>query len=75
VDPASSPHFSTYSIDKKEVIPLVDQPSYKHDWIGLRELDERGGLKLEHCSGQHMDLGRKGECADLLVRQWIGWDR
>ena len=76
VDPADSPHFATYSpTNKSQLISLYDQPLYKEDWIGLRELNERGRLRFEHCPGAHMDLGGEGGCLDVLVREWIGWSR
>jgi palmitoyl-protein thioesterase len=53
---------------------MEDQPLYTHDWIGLRELDEKGGLKLEHCPGEHMDLDG-GDCGMRMVRDWVGWAR
>ncbi|KAK4686219.1 palmitoyl-protein thioesterase, partial [Tremellales sp. Uapishka_1] len=72
VSPALSAHFATYSPENKTLlIELKDQPLYKEDWIGLRALDEKGRLQLEHCPGEHMDLG--GGCADRIVKEWVGW--
>ena len=76
VSPAQSAHFATYSIENKTlVIPLEEQPLYIEDWIGLKTLDEKGGLKLEHCPGAHMDLGGKGGCGERLVMEWVGRGR
>lgn len=36
-----------------------DTEGYRGDWIGLRTLDERGGLVLESCPGEHMRLGEE----------------
>ena len=74
VDPAESPHFATRSLtNKTEIVPLYEQSLYREDWIGLKALDDKGGLRLERCPGEHMDLGGQGGCADLLIRKWIGW--
>lgn len=75
VSPAQSAHFATYAQGNKTlVVPMEDQPLYTHDWIGLRELDEKGGLELEHCPGEHMDLDG-GDCGMRMVRDWVGWAR
>ena len=41
---------------KKNVTDLKDRPIYKEDWIGLRELDEKGALVFESVEGGHMRL-------------------
>lgn len=51
---------------------MLDQRLYMEDWIGLRSLNERGGVRLEHCPGEHMDLG-SGDCGMRMVRDWLGW--
>ncbi|WWC70493.1 uncharacterized protein I206_104444 [Kwoniella pini CBS 10737] len=74
VSPAQSSQFSTYSSKNKTlIIPMKEQLMYKQDWIGLKKLNEKGGLKLEHCPGEHMDLGGKGGCGDQVVKDWVGW--
>ncbi|OXB40018.1 palmitoyl-protein thioesterase [Cryptococcus neoformans] len=74
VSPAQSSHFASYAPNNKsEIIPLHEQPLYKEDWIGLKDLDEKGGLRLEHCPGEHMDLGEKRGCGESMVRKWVGW--
>jgi palmitoyl-protein thioesterase len=74
VSPAQSAHFATYSPDNKTaIIPMHDQPMYKNDWIGLRSLDEKNGLQLESCPGEHMDLD-SGDCGMRMVRDWVGWE-
>jgi palmitoyl-protein thioesterase len=52
---------------------MKDQDMYKQDWIGLRGLDEKGGLTFESCPGEHMDLGG-GDCGMRMLRDWVGWD-
>ncbi|WVQ82426.1 hypothetical protein IAT38_004554 [Cryptococcus sp. DSM 104549] len=74
VSPAQSSHFATYSpTNKTEIIPLYQQPIYTEDWIGLRALDEQGGLRLEHCPGEHMDIGGEKGCGERMVKKWVGW--
>lgn len=59
-----SPHSSS-----KTIIPMRLQPLYQNDWIGLRELDERGAVVLETCEGEHMQMG---ECWEGLVKRFVG---
>jgi palmitoyl-protein thioesterase len=51
------------------IIPMRLQPLYTEDWIGLRELDERGAVVLETCEGEHMHLG---DCWERLVKTFTG---
>lgn len=74
VSPAQSSHFATNAPNNKtEIIPLHEQPLYKEDWIGLKGLEQKGGLRLEHCPGEHMDLGGEKGCGEIMVRKWVGW--
>lgn len=54
----------------KTLIPMRLQPLYQEDWIGLRELDERGDVVLEACEGEHMQLS--DGCWEPLVRRFCG---
>ncbi|WVO16415.1 hypothetical protein L204_104090 [Cryptococcus depauperatus] len=74
VSPAQSAHFATFAPNNKtQIISIDHQPLYQHDWIGLKALDKKKGLKLEHCPGEHMDLGGEGGCGERMVRDWVGW--
>ncbi|KAG6829366.1 hypothetical protein H0H87_011657 [Tephrocybe sp. NHM501043] len=53
----------------KELIPMRLQPLYLEDWIGLRQLDERGGVVFATCVGEHMQMG---QCWERLVREFVG---
>jgi len=53
------------------IITLREQQLYKEDWLGLKELDERGGITLASCDGVHMELGR--HCWEPFVRKYVGW--
>ncbi|KAK8091182.1 Palmitoyl-protein thioesterase 1 [Apiospora phragmitis] len=43
----------------EESTPLRARKLYSEDWIGLRELDRKGGLKFETTPGDHMQLSDK----------------
>ncbi|KAJ6593677.1 Alpha/Beta hydrolase protein [Mycena capillaripes] len=51
------------------IVPMHGQPLYQEDWIGLRELDERGGVVFAECEGEHMQIS---DCWEVLVREFIG---
>ncbi|KAG1753003.1 Alpha/Beta hydrolase protein [Suillus lakei] len=53
----------------KDIIPMRLQTLYKEDWIGLRQLDESGGIEFVACQGEHM---RIGDCWKDLVVEWVG---
>ncbi|PFH52022.1 hypothetical protein AMATHDRAFT_2510 [Amanita thiersii Skay4041] len=53
----------------KNIVPMKEQTLYKEDWIGLRKLDESGGVVLEKCAGEHMDIG---SCWEGLVKRFVG---
>ncbi|KAJ7874705.1 Alpha/Beta hydrolase protein [Mycena olivaceomarginata] len=55
--------------DTRVLVPMHGQPLYQQDWIGLRELDERGGVVFGECEGEHMDLT---DCWEPLVREFAG---
>lgn len=42
--------------DIKRVIKLRDRSLYKEDWIGLKQLDEKGALKFKTAEGKHMQI-------------------
>jgi palmitoyl-protein thioesterase len=46
-------------VNGTEVIPLRARDLYREDWIGLRELDQKGGLYFKSTPGQHMDISEK----------------
>ncbi|KAF8626861.1 hypothetical protein AX15_004681 [Amanita polypyramis BW_CC] len=51
------------------IVPMRMQRLYVEDWIGLRTLDERGGVVLENCEGAHMELGG---CWERIVAGNVG---
>ncbi|CDO74265.1 hypothetical protein BN946_scf184643.g5 [Trametes cinnabarina] len=55
---------------EKTIVPMRLQPLYREDWIGLRQLDKRGGVVLETCEGEHMQL--TDDCWRPLVTRYVG---
>jgi palmitoyl-protein thioesterase len=55
VVPRDSAWFSFWD-GAETVVPLRDQPLYKEDWLGLKRLDEAGGLFFEAAPGEHMQF-------------------
>ncbi|KDR75371.1 hypothetical protein GALMADRAFT_249405 [Galerina marginata CBS 339.88] len=54
---------------ERNVVPMRLQPIYLENWIGLQELDGRGGIVFETCKGEHMQLG---DCWKDLVIKFAG---
>ncbi|KAI0132795.1 Alpha/Beta hydrolase protein [Xylariales sp. AK1849] len=46
-------------VNGTEHIPLRAREIYTEDWIGLRELDRKGGLKFRTTPGDHMQIDDK----------------
>lgn len=65
----SYPQAESQKVLGRTIIPMRLQPLYKEDWIGLRKLDERGGVVLEACVGEHMQTG---DCWRELVEKYAG---
>jgi palmitoyl-protein thioesterase len=51
------------------IVPMRRQQLYVEDWIGLRRLDERGGIEFESCEGGHMQIG---ECWERVLAGVVG---
>lgn len=56
VIPKESGWFAETNLTSGDVTDLRDRTIYKEDWIGLKKLDEKGGLKFETTKGGHMAL-------------------
>ncbi len=55
VQPRTSQWFEFYADGQDQtVVKMRDTDLYKQDWIGLRQLDESGRLKLLECQGDHL---------------------
>ncbi|KAK5654545.1 hypothetical protein OQA88_7174 [Cercophora sp. LCS_1] len=46
-------------VNGTEITPLRARKLYSEDWLGLRELDRKGGLKFRTAPGEHMQLTDK----------------
>jgi palmitoyl-protein thioesterase len=57
VIPKESGWFSYTNGTDGRVTGVREREIYKEDWIGLRGLDEKGGLHFETTEGGHMQLG------------------
>jgi palmitoyl-protein thioesterase len=56
VIPKESGWFAQVNVTSGEVTKLRDRKIYKEDWIGLKQLDEKGGLEFKTIPGPHMQL-------------------
>ena len=72
-EPIPAPGYSAQSMftawTGNDKIPMRKQPLYVEDWIGLRKLDEKGGVSLKVCKGQHMEMNA---CWREIVAPYIG---
>lgn len=59
VVPRESGWFADVNATSGDVTLLRDRPIYKEDWLGLRKLDEKGGLVFRSAPGKHMELETK----------------
>jgi palmitoyl-protein thioesterase len=57
--PKESEWFAEVNVTSSEITPLKKRALYKEDWLGLRELDEKGGLIFKTAPGGHMQLGEE----------------
>jgi palmitoyl-protein thioesterase len=46
-------------VNVTEITPLRARKMYSEDWLGLRELDRKGGLKFLTTPGDHMELSEE----------------
>lgn len=59
VIPKESGWFAEVNATSREVSALRERRIYKEDWLGLRELDRKGGLVFRNATGEHMRLTDK----------------
>jgi palmitoyl-protein thioesterase len=77
VVPKESGWFAEVNETSGVVTPLREREIYRGDWIGLRALDEKGGLVFEGVPGKHMELEREdlersfGEYFGPERREWL----
>ena len=79
VVPKESAWFGSYASTEDQspftptLVPMRLQPLYKEDWIGLKQLDQAGRVKLLSCEGEHMQLPR--DCWEPIVKQYLAKSR
>ncbi|KAF2849629.1 alpha/beta-hydrolase [Plenodomus tracheiphilus IPT5] len=59
VIPKESGWFAYTNATDGKVTGVRERQIYKEDWIGLRKLDEKGGLHFESTEGGHMELSEE----------------
>jgi palmitoyl-protein thioesterase len=59
VIPKETGWFAEVNATSEQVTLLKDRPIYKEDWLGLKTLDEKGGLVFETVKGDHMQISGK----------------
>ncbi|KAH6658929.1 palmitoyl protein thioesterase [Truncatella angustata] len=57
-------------VNGTEHIPLRARKMYEEDWLGLRELDRKGGLKFRTTPGDHMRLS--DEVLNSTFKEFFG---
>lgn len=73
VVPKESGWFAEVNETSGQVTDLRDRAIYKEDWIGLRALDEKGGLVFESVEGEHMQLDKKD--LERTFKEYFGAER
>lgn len=68
VVPRDSAWFSFF--DGNRTIPMREQAIYKEDWIGLKRIDDKGGLFFESAPGEHMQFTLKWFSREVIDR-WL----
>ena len=61
-------------VNGTEVIPLRARELYREDWIGLRALDRKGGLRFRSIPGDHMQL-TESVLNETMVDYFGPWKR
>ena len=61
-------------VNGTETIPLRARPLYLEDWIGLRQLDRKGGLKFKTIEGDHMQVTFEA-LNDTMINYLGPWKR
>lgn len=69
VVPKESGWFGIYDVSSERIKFLAEQPLYTEDWLGLKQLNERGALYFRQLPGEHLripDEFIRGELAAIL---------
>jgi len=68
VDPKGSEWFSWFN-STTNMVPLQQTPLYQEDWLGLKELDKAGKLRLMSVDGDHLQLDQ--ESLDTIIQTYL----
>lgn len=61
-------------VNGSDVVPLRERQLYRDDWLGLRQLDRKGGLFFRSLPGDHMDIPL--EVLNSTMAEFFGpWNR
>jgi len=70
VDPKGSEWFSWFnSSSASSMVPLQQTPLYQEDWLGLKNMDKAGKLKLMSVEGDHLQLDK--ESLDSIIQTYL----
>jgi len=70
VDPRGSEWFSWYKPgDVNTILPLNETALYQEDWIGLKELDTSGRLKMMEVVGNHLQMTK--EAFEEIIEKYL----
>ena len=70
IHPPESSWFAESNTTSGRVTKLKDRDLYKEDWLGLKELDEKGGLIFRTTPGKHMRI-EEGALEDAFKRYFV----
>lgn len=59
VIPAESEWFAEINTTSLKVSPLKERPIYTEDWLGLKQLGDKGGIVFRIAPGQHMHITKE----------------
>lgn len=48
-----------FEVNGTKKTPLQMRPMYDEDWLGLKKLDDKGGLRFRSITGEHMQITEK----------------
>lgn len=71
VVPRDSAWFSFFN--GTDLVPLWDQDIFTEDWIGLRQLHEKGGLFFKSAPGEHMQFTLSWFAREIM-NKWLAAD-